>query len=44
VSPLLLLFLLAGLLLLEPQGLLTPAGRPIAQLVLALLIYGVVWI
>jgi potassium-transporting ATPase KdpC subunit len=39
----LLLFLLAGLLLLGPQGLLTPAGRPMAQWVLALLIYGVVW-
>jgi hypothetical protein len=31
-----------GLLVLEPQGPLSPAGHPIAQLVLALLMYGVV--
>src|SRR6266545_758548 len=38
----LLLLLLGGLLLLEPQGPLSPGGHPIAQLVLALLMYGVV--
>ena len=39
--PLMLLFL-GGLLLLEPQGPLSPAGHSIVQIVLALLIYGVV--
>lgn len=38
----LLLLLLGGLLVLEPQGPLSPGGHSIAQLVLALLIYGVV--
>jgi hypothetical protein len=38
----LLLLLLGGLLVLEPQGPLSPGGHPIAQLVLALLMYGVV--
>ena len=38
----LLLLLPGGLLVLEPQGPLSPAGHPIAQLVLALLMYGVV--
>lgn len=38
----LLLLLLGGLLLLEHQGPLSPAGHSIAQLVLALLMYGVV--
>ena len=38
----LLLLLLGGLLVLEPQGPLSPGGQPIAQLVLALLMYGVV--
>jgi hypothetical protein len=42
--PPLLVLLLVGLLVLEPQGPRTPAGHPIAQLVLALLIYGVVMI
>ena len=42
--PPLLLLLLVGLLLLEPQGPLTPAGHPMAQVVLALLIYGVAWL
>jgi hypothetical protein len=37
-----LLLLLGGLLALEPQGPLSPGGHPIAQLVLALLMYGVV--
>jgi hypothetical protein len=37
-----LLFLLGGLLVLEPQGPLSPAGHPIAQIVLALLMYSVV--
>jgi hypothetical protein len=37
-----LLLLLGGLLVLEPQGPLSPGGHPIAQLVLALLMYGVV--
>jgi len=40
----LLLLLLGGLLVLEPQGPLSPGGQPIAQLVLALLMYGVVLI
>src|SRR5262245_49684680 len=40
----LLLLLLGGLLVLEPQGPRSPAGHPIAQLVLALLLYGVVMI
>jgi hypothetical protein len=39
---LLLLLPLGGLLVLEPQGPRSPAGHPIAQLVLALLMYGVV--
>jgi len=38
----LLLLLLGGLLVLEPQGPLSPGGHPIAQLVLALCMYGVV--
>ena len=38
----LLLLLLGGLLVLEPQGPRSPGGHPIAQLVLALLMYGVV--
>jgi hypothetical protein len=38
----LLLLLLGGLLVLEPQGPLSPGGHPITQLVLALLMYGVV--
>src|SRR6266540_1646118 len=37
-----LLLLLGGLLVLEPQGPLSPGGQPIAQLVLALLMYSVV--
>jgi hypothetical protein len=36
----LLLLLFGGLLVLEPQGPLSPGGHPIAQVVLALLIYG----
>ncbi|HEY7491365.1 MAG TPA: hypothetical protein VIH59_09690 [Candidatus Tectomicrobia bacterium] len=40
--PLLLLLPLGGLLVLEPQGPRAPAEYPIAQLVLALLMYGVV--
>jgi hypothetical protein len=42
--PPLLILLLVGLLVLEPQGPRTPAGHPMAQLVLALLIYGVLGI
>ena len=38
----LLLLLFGGLLVLEPQGPLSSGGPPIAQLVLALLMYGVV--
>jgi ABC-type nickel/cobalt efflux system permease component RcnA len=38
----LLLLMLGGLLVLEPQGSLSPAGHPITQIVLALLMYGVV--
>jgi hypothetical protein len=38
----LLLLLLGGLLVLEPQGPQSPAGHPIAQIGLALLVYGVV--
>jgi hypothetical protein len=40
--PPLLLLPLGGLLVLEPQGPRSPAGHPIVQLVLALLMYGVV--
>ena len=42
VGLLLLLLLLGGLLVLEPQGPLSPGGHPIAQLVLALLMYSVI--
>jgi hypothetical protein len=40
--PILLLFLVGGLLVLEPQAPLSPGGHKIAQMAIALLMYGLV--